>query len=190
MLTFFKQWIKKWSEIWAISPCSYSSVDLAISSVNLEKCKTIVELGAGTGVFTKHIQKKIRDDQKFLSFEINPEFFKEARKNSPQTIIYNDTVENIKYYLEKHDIETCDCIISTLPWAVFPSPYQKKLIEILYSILSDKWEFVTITYFLLWSLKPSWLRFKKLLKNYFGNVSTTPVVWNNIPPAIFYYSRK
>jgi phosphatidylethanolamine/phosphatidyl-N-methylethanolamine N-methyltransferase len=33
-------------------------------------------------------------------------------------------------------------------------------------------------------------RFREVLKQRFGSVSVSPVVWRNLPPAIFYSCRR
>ncbi|MGM5487903.1 MAG: class I SAM-dependent methyltransferase [Nanobdellota archaeon] len=187
-MRFLKEASKRFKEIGAISPCSRDAVRMCLDHVNLKTSKVIVELGCGDGVFTRHIQRDMTDNQVFFGMEINHELIRLARKNAPGSTIYHDSAENIKTYLKKHNATKADCIISTLPWALFSPAYQRRLLQVIDENLSDGGEFITIAYTLgIHTKKGKSLR--RLLSRHF-TVQKTPTVWKNLPPAIFYHCSK
>ena len=54
----------------AVAPSSKFLMKKRLKSVDFSKAKVIVELGPGTGVFTKGILDKMTDDAKLFSFEL------------------------------------------------------------------------------------------------------------------------
>lgn len=189
MKTFLQESLKKWHEIGAAFPCTQKTVEHGLSLADLEKADTVVEYGCGTGVFTKEIQSKLKDNQVFFALELNKELIKEARVNSPKSFIYNDSAENVCKYLQEHGREQSDVIISTLPWAIFSEPLQKKILDATYEALPDNGEFVTIAYN-MGTMTSAAKRFRKLLDSYFSTVKKSSTVWKNMPPAFFYYCKK
>ena len=103
MFRFLKQYILDPKKTGAIATSSNRLAELITESANLPKAKTVVELGSGTGAFTEKILKKINENTIFFSIELNPYFAKETKKRCPDAIVYNDSAENLREYLLKHN---------------------------------------------------------------------------------------
>lgn len=189
MLKFIKEVVKHPKEVGAITEFSKECVNLAIKTINLSKAKVVVEFGCGLGNFTENILKKISPQTVFLTLEVNPSFVAETKRKCPRSNVYHDSAINIEKYLEKQGVEKCDCIISTLPWAVFDRNLQKEILNASYNCLNPGGEFIAVAY-TLGTYFPAGRRFRELIKNKFKVVSKTKVVWKNFPPAFFYYCRK
>ena len=172
-----------------IFPCSKHSARFAIKKLNIQKASLIIELGCGTGIFTKEILKQKNPASRFFALEINKNLAKETKKRFPSAIIYNDCAENLTKYIGEIETQKADCIISTLPWAIFPADQQIKILNEIYNSLKEKGEFITISYILSNRFKGG-KRFNNLLKSRFSYVKKTKHVLENIPPVFFYYCRK
>jgi len=125
----------------------------------------------------------------FFSIEISDKFTKETKKKCPDAIVYNDSAENIKKYLIKHNKKNCDCIISGLPWAAFDKNLQNKVLSSVYDSLEEEGFFLTFAY-IQGLLLPSGINFNKLLKEKFKTVKKTRIIWWNLPPAFVYLCKK
>ena len=79
-----------------------------IGRVNLLEKKCVVELGPGTGVFTKEIIQQISTRTVFFSLEISETFVKETKHNCPDATIYHSSAIDIKKYLLKHHQDSFD----------------------------------------------------------------------------------
>ncbi len=189
MLEFIKQSILHPVETGAIYPSSKNLADLITNTTNLSNCNSVVELGPGTGVFTKKILNKIPEKCSFFTLETNPNFTNLIRKNYPQVKIYQDSAINIGKYLKKNKIKKCDAIISSLPWTTFSKGDTLKLLNSIDRSLKPKGEFLTYAY-LQDLLLPNGIRFKKLLNKFFSQVNKTEIVWKNLPPAFIYHCIK
>lgn len=188
-MKFIKEFIKHPIIVGAIAPSSQWLSELISDTANLKNKKCVVELGPWNGVFTEKILQKINPYCVFFSIEINYKFVKETKNRCSNAIVYNDSAENIKKYLIKHNKNNCDCIISGLPWAVFDSDLQIKLLNSIYDSLESEGIFLTFTY-IHGLLLPQGKKFKALLQKKFRIVKRTKIIWWNLPPAFVYFCQK
>jgi phosphatidylethanolamine/phosphatidyl-N-methylethanolamine N-methyltransferase len=173
----------------AVSSCSSEVARILSESLNLASFDTVVELGSGTGAITKKLLQHVSPDALFMALELNEHFVEETRKCCPKAIVYHDSAENIKKYLNKHGKETCDCIISTLPWTLFNEELQKKILASILDVLPPGGDFLTVSYTFS-SLMPAGRRFRKLMRGQFSEVRRTKPVWKNLPPLYIYHCKK
>ena len=169
----------------AVSSCSNHVAEALTRHANLAHSKTVVELGSGTGAITKKLAEHIADDALFLALELNEHFVKETKKNCPNVLVYHDSAENVKHYLRMHGKETCDCVISTLPWTLFDQAQQVRILDAILDVLPVGGQFLTVTYTFA-TLLPSGRRFRNLLDSKFSSVVRTKPIWKNLPPVYVY----
>ena len=189
MSNFLWEFFKKPLETGAIAPSSITLSRHITDSAHLPDKRCVVELGSGTGVFTKQLLREISPKCVFFCLEINPQFASDTRKNCPAATVYQASGKEIKRYLSKHQKDSCDCIISGLPWAAFPKRKQRELLEAVYGSLGKGGVFLTFAY-IHGLLLPAGLKFRKMLKERFKNVQMTSIVWKNLPPAFVYCCKK
>lgn len=173
----------------AVSSCSEEVANVLSKRANLSQAKTVVELGSGTGAITKKLLEHINDDTLFLALELNDHFVNETRKSCPNAIVYHDSAENIAVCLKKHGKDSCDSVISTLPWTIFDGPLQERILQAIWDVLPEGGQFLTVTYTFA-PLLPSGRRFKKLLHGRFAEVVRTKPIWKNLPPVYVYHCKK
>jgi phospholipid N-methyltransferase len=174
--------------IGAVMPSGDRLADLITEQASLESARTIVEIGPGTGVFTKRIVKKVPKNATYFAIELNEAFATALEEQFPDVPVYQDSAEHINKYLRLHDKEHCDRIISGLPWTAFEKSQQSKLLDALHDSLEDGGLFLTFSYFPLNNL-PKGRTFKKMLLERFSDVARTDVV-PNVPPAFVYVCKK
>lgn len=186
---FLSAFVRRPFDTGAITPSSAHLAEAMVEDMGLPDAETVVELGPGTGVFTRVIEKQLRPEARFLSFEINPELAAELKHKFPRVHIVNDSVENIRHHLKaagRHDV---DATISGLPWAAFSRDRQEKLLDATVQALRPGGRFATFAYSHAAWLPPG-RRFRELLDSRFKHVETSKVVWRNTPPAFVYRCRK
>ncbi len=185
MCLFIKQFISNPITTGAVHPSSDGLADLITETAQLNKRGTIVEIGSGTGVFTEKICQKKDKAAGFFVIELNPLFVEQTRKRCPSVNVFEDSAANIKTYLSKEGYSGCECVISGLPWASFDNELQDSILNSLYEAMVPGGVFLTFSY-LPSLIMPSGRRFRKKLKDMFGTLHKTKIVWNNIPPAFVY----
>ncbi len=181
MKKFFKAFL---ADPWVTGSIIESSpflVKKMLAPVDFQKAKIIVELGAGTGVITRKILKKMGSGTSLLCFETNKILVKELKKKiqDPRLNVYSDSAEKFGRYLKRFGCDKADYIISGLPLVVLPKKTGDKIIEEILKNLHPKGAYVQFQYS---------LTSQKLFKKLFAEVNTsfTPL---NIPPAFVYRCR-
>ncbi|MCP4177053.1 MAG: ribosomal RNA adenine dimethylase domain-containing protein [bacterium] len=172
--------------MWPSSP--YLS-DKITSDIGVETADSVVELGPGTGVFTKVVLEKKKADSKFIVVELNKTLFDIVKSKFPGLTIYNDSAANLNSLIKKENVDSVDIVLCGLPWASFPAALQISILEAVHTSLKDGGIFTTFAY-LQGAILPTGIRFRKLLSSYFSKVETTKTVWRNIPPAFVYRCTK
>ena len=156
----------------AIAQSSTRLAKMMVDCAKVTKTKRVIEIGPGTGVITQHILKK---STHVHAIEINETFAKQL-KGCKVTI---GTAEKLTEYTKP-----VDCIISGLPWSIFPGSVQETILQQIKLSLKPKGTFVTFAYYPLHML-PNAQAFKQRLEQEF-HVERSPIVWGNLPPAFVY----
>jgi phosphatidylethanolamine/phosphatidyl-N-methylethanolamine N-methyltransferase len=184
-LNFFEEFIRNPRQMGAIAPSSPQLAEAITSWPRLEKANVVVEVGPGTGAFTPYILERLKPGAKFFALEINENLCDKLQKRHPEVEIYCDCATKIQKYLNQIGARQADCIVSSLPWALFDAELQGNLMSALYDALRPGGRLVTFAY-LQGTIMPSGRRFHKCLQNHFEKVSRSSVVWRNFPPAFVY----
>ena len=188
-LKFFTQFIINPARTGAVLPSSDGLFEYMTDLAGLNDVSTVIELGSGTGVITEKIMRKKAESTTFFALEINPAFVEATKNKCPDAIVYQSSAENVMKHLEMHGESGCDRIISSLPWSTFKGETQQLILDSIYDVLNPGGIFLTYAY-VLGVVAPAAWRFKKKLYAKFDRVETSRIVWNNIPPAFIYISKK
>lgn len=173
----------------AIVPSSPWLAERMIEGLRLDQARVVVELGAGTGAFTRVVQKELHPAAVFLAVEIDPVFAKHLKRRFPRVHVINDSAEHLGRHLQSLGQSYADCILSGLPWAGFKAEEQRRLLEAVLGVLRPGGYLTTYAYnHVAWL--PGGQRFRKLLRSSFPSVETTRTEWRNLPPAFVYRCRK
>lgn len=127
-------------------PTSRRAVRDMLDMANFEQAGCVAELGAGTGVYTEEILKRLRPDARFLAFELDPDLVAtlSERFDDPRLRIINDSAENLENYLE--DGSKVDIIVSGLPFTSLPEPVKRNIFKQVTRVLAPGGTMVAIQY--------------------------------------------
>lgn len=189
-MKFFWRFVKKPGTVGAVTPSSQNLAKQMVAPFDLKQIDSIVEYGAGTGVFTKYIRDGIdKEKTLFFSFEIDEQLFQISKELLPDVEIIKDSASNINEHLKRHGKSSTDAIVSGLPWAVFSKELQDEILGATLDALKEGGYFTTFTYLHAFYL-PAACRIRKKFKATFSEVKVSPVVWKNFPPAVVYWCKK
>jgi len=186
---FLFQFILKPGTIGAVAPSSPALTQRMVEWLDFSSAQAIVEYGPGTGIFTEAVLARRSPSSKFFAIEQNPKFVDILRPRFPGVTIHHGSVGNVRQICDHEGIGQVDCIISGLPWASFPDALQKQLLDAMMTVLKPGGQFVTFAY-LVGLLFPPGRHFRNRLRGYFREISSSPTVWNNLPPAFVYRCRR
>jgi len=178
-LTFFYNFLQAPGQVGSITPSSRALAKQMMKPIDWEKANTIVELGAGTGIFTKWIQEMKRPDATLVSFEKETTMRNRLEPLFPNVLFHEDAVD-LGRVLSEAGLGKADCIISGLPFANFPQALRDQIMEQVITTLKPGGVFVAFQYS---------LQMKKQLLSVFDSVSVKMVPFN-VPPAFVYVCHK
>lgn len=180
-IEFFFQGLKHINDIGTVTRSSKNLSKSIASHVNYADAKVIVEIGAGDGVITKQILKKMQPDAKLISFEINSVFCTNLRAiGDDRLVVIEDSAEKILDVLEQHGYEKADYIVSAVPFVAFSNELTLKIVNACRDGLKKNGKYIQLHYS---------LKLKDLYESVFGNV-TKHFVLLNVPPAFVLVSEK
>lgn len=181
-ITFFKEAVRTIKTSGTLIPSSRFLVKKILKKIDFSNANVIVELGAGNGIITKEILKRIPPNTILICFEINIKFFEELQKiKNNQLIVLNASAEHLSSELDKLNFSEADIVISSLPMAILPQELSIKIAQNSYNILKKNGRFVQYQYSTQF-LKPLKTIFKKEVKLKFEPL--------NFPPAFIYICKK
>lgn len=169
--------VKTWRIRGALAPSSSYLVRKMTSKIEYDKDIRILQLGFGTGVFSKEILRKMTLGSTLVIFEVNKSCRKYLMKDARITYI-EDSAENISTYYS--DIQF-DCVLSTLPFASLPRGVSEKIFEEIKKCLREDGTFLQFQYSLY---------SKGDITRLFHQKPKVDFEFRNIPPAFIYEVKK
>lgn len=181
-LLFLSAFMKYPKEIGSVAPSSKFLTKEIIKNIDFKMSRDIIELGPGSGAFTKVILKKAKPNARLFCFEINKNFCSYLNKNliDKRLVIINAGAEKISENLKKLDFQYADCIVSGLPFLNFSKHKIKKILEEVKISLNKKGKFILFQYT---------NGLSKTLETYFSKVERKFVTLN-APPCFVYVCDK
>jgi len=178
-VAFLHKFILEPRKIGSITPSSSFLTNTMLANLPWDHMETIVELGAGTGVFTHFIAEHKKESCQVLVIERDFNMRKRLRITHP-AFHYGAKAEKLDWLLYRHNLPPADCMISGLPFAAFSESLRNKIIATVYRSLKPGGIFVAFQYS---------LQMRKTFKACFHKVSIDFVPLN-MPPAFVYYCEK
>ena len=178
-LLFLRDVARRPLEMGAILP---SSTQLAIAMVRearIEPGQRVLELGAGSGSFTREIVRCHPNNPLWL-VEPGQDLGGALSAEFPHATVCTCTAEALGAQVPSG--VTFDRVVSGLPWALWPIERQAAILDGLLSVLAPDARLVTFHYVHSRMLgRVASLR--KLLQERFQEVTQSESVWSNVPPA-------
>jgi phosphatidylethanolamine/phosphatidyl-N-methylethanolamine N-methyltransferase len=183
--SFAREFLKNRTSVGAVLPSSPALAEVMVKAAHLGEARSVLELGPGTGPFTELIAAVMRPDQQYVGVELNETFVQTLRQRFPSMTFLQGGAQDVDLTAPLRNVESFDCIISGLPWAAFPERLQDSILGAVLPKLTPGGRFVTFAYY-GFHLSPQGVAFRKKLESYPGELSLTPTVWANFPPAFAY----
>lgn len=177
--TFIIQSIKNFIRTGAILP---STNRLAKRMTRGVKGPVILELGPGTGVFTKEILKILPENGVLISIESNEAFVKHLNEKikDKRLIVCNGDASLLGKFLKENKIEKVDYVISGLPLGHFKKELKQKILTEINKNLKHGGEYIQFQYF---------LADIKTIKSFFPKTKISFELFN-VPPAFVIRCKK
>ncbi|NIZ11381.1 methyltransferase type 12 [Pseudooceanicola sp. HF7] len=176
---FIGQMMRKPKEVSAIAPSSAAVARKMTEGVEMVE-GPILEIGPGTGSFTKAILDRGVPPERLILMELNPRFCDALRAKFPGVRVLNRPAQEI----EEIGVTNLGCVISGVPVLARPQ-IQREVVGRAFNVMSPEGVFVQITYSPNAPIPPE----VQAEMGIHGERRAT--VWANLPPArVFEFRRR
>jgi len=184
-----RQFLKSPQSVGILVPSSRELATAMLEPVDFANLSTIIEFGPGTGAITTSIVERLPSTARYIGIELNSEFHKILTTRFPQLTFVNKSADDTEAILKSFGVDRVDAIICGLPWASLPSGVQPAILNAAQRCLKPGGVFITYAYLQGLVLPGAWA-LRRRLRNRFSSITTTRIVWNNMPPAFAYVCRR
>lgn len=158
----------------AVTPSSRFLARDMVKNIDFSRIRSVVELGPGTGVFTREIVRRAHPGTKIIAVELNPDLAGRVHRELGNHVsVENVSAEELDAILARHHIETPDLIVCGLAFAVMPLAPREAIMKLIIKYRSRGSLFRMFTYV------PRRIR-KMFPAQRFTALNRT---WLNMPPA-------
>lgn len=181
-IEFFKGWLRKPRQTAAIVPSSRFLAREMVAGIDPDAGR-VLELGGGTGAFTRAILSTGLSADMLEVAEINPVFAHGLERQFPEVRILRHRAETISAHVAG-EAGSYQCVVSGLPMLAFNQNTQKAILEDAFLLLMPGGVFVQFTYSALSPVGKPVLDQAGLMAVPAGRVLL------NIPPATVFHFRR
>lgn len=157
MIRFLSQAVRNYKSTGAIAPSSRFLARAMVRSMPMTKNQRILEVGAGTGAFTKEILGHLRDGDALHIVELNPAFCEHLQLKVLDAFQKsNPAIEVTLHRIPIEDVEIAekfDNIICGLPFNNFPLDLVQHHFEVMFNLLKEGSELAYFEYLGMRTLK-------------------------------------
>lgn len=177
VFVFLKAWARSPRKVGAIIPSSPVLARAMAAQVTPAPGKIVVELGAGTGAVTRALLARGINIRDLIVIESDPVFCRRLRQLFPDIHIFNADATRLEQVFKRHQIQSIDTIVSSLPLLSIDRRSQARILEQSFRLLGSHGTFVQYTYSVGSPVRSS-IRRRFSVKGH--RVSQ---IWRNVPPA-------
>ncbi|MCD2188686.1 class I SAM-dependent methyltransferase [Actinomycetospora soli] len=152
----------------------------------------VVELGAGSGAFTLELARRLEGRGRHLAVELNPALAHHLAARLPTVEVVPADVAELPTLLAVRGLPAVggvDVVVSGLGWSATRPGRDDSLLPVVATTLADDGVFVQFGYsFTRWAGPARAL--EQELHELYGEVTTGPTVWRNLPPAVVHRAAR
>jgi phospholipid N-methyltransferase len=179
-LLFLRALLRNPRSVGAIAPSSpYLARRMVMGIAGAEQ---IVELGPGTGVFTREIVGRVGPLCRVLAVEVNRAFVERLQRVWPQVDCVCASAETLPALAAARGISGVDHIISGLPFASLPAETTRRILDGVHETLRVGGTFTTFQYVHAYGMAAA-ASFRRELSARLGSGPHSHLVVRNVPPA-------
>lgn len=175
---FLRSFLSGPGRVGAVLPTSGRTVRATLDMAPIAEARCVVELGAGTGPYTREILTRLGADGRLLSFEVDPALARNLATDlpDPRLQVIVDSAASLAAHL---DGERPDAIVSALPFTSLPGEVGREILAEARRMIADDGVMLVLQYSPL---------MQRDLQRTFGSVTRrlSPL---NVPPAVLFACR-
>ncbi|MEM7625607.1 MAG: rRNA adenine N-6-methyltransferase family protein [Planctomycetota bacterium] len=181
-LKFLGSFVRNPRQMGAVVPSSAALAKAMVRGLDVRDGQSVVELGPGTGAFTRAILRGLPDGAEYLGIELNTRFVGHLRDRFPEASFVEGCAQDAVRHHAEREMPAVRAVLCGLPFASLPGAVQDGVVESLDELLADGGEFRTFQYVHAYRMASA-RRFRRRMDGVFGRGRRSPAVAMNVPPA-------
>jgi phospholipid N-methyltransferase len=128
---FLKRFLQRPMQVASIIPSSRTLVQKVAGKMDFGVPRVVVEFGAGEGVHTREIARRMSADSKLIVFELDPELathLQEQFRHDPRVTVLNENALEIAQVLTSRGLKA-DYVVSGIPFSILDKELKKQLLQ-------------------------------------------------------------
>jgi phosphatidylethanolamine/phosphatidyl-N-methylethanolamine N-methyltransferase len=183
-LFFLLQYLRNPLKIGAVAPSSRHLAKAMVEALGAGATDTVVELGPGTGVFTRALIAGGVAPEKLILVEYDRSFAMHLRDAFPGVTVINENAKDLPRILQARGLRGVSRIISGLPFRSLPKPEGAAIARAIGQILEPGGVLAQFSYFNIPPLPPA----ESALVDLKGKRGR--LILRNVPPAFVWRYTK
>jgi phosphatidylethanolamine/phosphatidyl-N-methylethanolamine N-methyltransferase len=164
----------------AVSASSKSMARDMVRELPTNKPVHVVELGPGTGSFTRAIVERLAPGSRFVAIELDREFVERLRRRWPSVEFVLGSAVEVEQLVKKRNLQPVDHIVSGLPVASLPIEDSRQIMDGIQHILRPGGTFSTFQYLHGYWMRPGRV-FRREMSLRMGGPPHRQLVLKNFP---------
>ena len=182
-IQFLQAFLKNPLHVGAITPSSPELAWEMIEGIVPDSENVVVELGVGTGSFTKPINQIVPDGGSYLGVEINRDFVKALKREYPNMKFVCGNATKLRKLHEKSGLGKVGYIISGIPFVSLPNDVGDEILNQI-SLFMDEGRCMFRTFqYAHGYYMPSAVKLRKFMRSRYGRARKSQLIVKNVPPA-------
>lgn len=181
-LLLFGRFLRSPRAVGAVAPSGRALAREMVHDLAPVESGCVVELGPGTGVFTRQIVARLAPHAHYLVVEIDAAFVARIRETWPKVDCVRASAEDLERLVNERHLPPVEHIISGLPFASLPGAVTTRILDAIQRTLAPGGTFTTFQYVHAYVM-PAAVRFRHELTERLGTPPERQIVMSNVPPA-------
>lgn len=142
---FLRSFLAGPGRVGAVLPTSSRTVRDTLDMGDVGAARVVVELGAGTGVYTSQILERLAPDAELHAFEVDPALAAGLRRDLPDARlhVHADSAAHLEDVLGGR---RPDVVVSGLPFTSLPGSLRTEILDVVRRVLADDGVFLVLQY--------------------------------------------
>lgn len=182
-IEFFQAFLKNPLKVGAIAPSSSELASQMLDGIKPDPDSVVLELGVGTGAFTKLVREKVPDERSYLGVELDKNLVKGLRaKFSTLRFMRGNACQAFTLH-KRSKLGKVDYILSGLPFVSMPNEINERIFGEIEKFMEQGCMFRTFQYAHGYYM-PSAIKLREFMRNRYGVSQKSPLIVKNVPPAV------
>lgn len=141
----FKRFLARPLQVAYVLPSSKALIQRVLKRVDFRAPRVIVEFGGGEGCYTREIARKMCPDSKLVVFELDAHLAGHLRSqfhHDRRITILNKDAALFELELKKLGVETCDYVISGIPFSYLEPRKKREILRNVHAGLASEGQFI------------------------------------------------